>query len=153
MYRPQFPYPPAPAGCQDLRCSYSFDSSNTPYFVGTIAAGVLIQQVPLPLDKDADFFLRGIQIQATTLLIGILDAGGHPILLPSAAGLPPTLSVPLWAQCDGGPIVPLESDPWGIYCRAGSRLLANVQNSGALAVAGPVITLHGVKRFKGVKCQ
>lgn len=153
MYRPQFPYPPTPVGCQDQRVSYSFDGSNVAYFSGTVAAGALLQQVPLPLDKDADFYLRAIQIQATTLLIGLQDAGGHPLLLPSAPGLPPTLSVPLWAQCDGGPIVPLESDNWGVFCRAGSRLLAYVQNTGIAAVNGPVITLHGVKRFVGELCR
>src|SRR5271157_4549305 len=55
MYRPQFPYPPTPPSCQDQRCTYSFDGSNTPLLSGTLAAGGQTGRIPLLLDRDADF--------------------------------------------------------------------------------------------------
>ena len=153
MYRPQFPYPPTPANCQDQRCTYSFDGSNTPLLSGTLAAGGQTGRIPLLLDRDADFLIRGIQVSATTLAVGIEDAAGHQIVFPTSLGLPPTLVSALWAQCDGGPYVALDSDNWGIYCRAGAALKAYVQNPTTGTVAFPVITLHGIKRFKGARCK
>ncbi len=153
MYRPQFPYPKSPAQCEDERCHYSFDSTNTPRFAGLIPGNTTYTKVPLVLDQDADFLIRGIQISPTTLLIGIEDTWRHPIIFPTATGLPPVLQAPLWGQTDGAGIVTMESDNWGIYCPAAGCLLAYVQNTLAGSVAGPVITIHGVKRFKGAQCK
>jgi len=153
MYRPQFAYPLTPAQCEDERCHYSFDGTNVPRFQGNIPGLTTYTKVPLVLDQDADFFIRGIQISPTTLLIGIQDPSGHPIVFPTATGLPPVLQVPLWAQSDGAGLVTLDSDNWGIFCPASGCLLAYVQNTLAGSVAGPVITLHGVKRFKGAGCK
>lgn len=153
MYRPEFAYPPTPSGCADQPCVYSFDASNVPNFSGTIAAGSLITKIPLLLDQDADFYCRAVQLAPTALLVGLEDPGGHPIIFPTLTGLPPTLAVPLWGQCDGGPITALDSDTWGIFCRAGSRFLAYLQNATNGGIAGPVITLHGIKRYKGGACH
>ena len=153
MYRPQFAFPKPPAGCEDQRCLYSFDGSNTPMLSGSLGGNLTLNKIPLLLDRDAPFLLRAIQVSATALLVGIEDPGGHTLVYPTSLGLPPTISNPLWAQCDGGINVPLESDDWGIYCRAGSALIAYVQNGTGGSLTLPIITLHGVKRFTGVKCR
>ena len=59
MYRPQFAFK-SPIGCEEQRCVYSFDFTNTPVLTTTLAAGANIDRIPLRLDKDADFYLRGI---------------------------------------------------------------------------------------------
>ena len=154
MYRPQFVYLPSPPNTKDVRTSYSFDQSNVPTFVGTIpAANAYSTQIPLQLDNDADFFLRAIEIKETVLLIGILDPMNNQLVDPLVPGNPATLLPDLWASPDGAVIVPLESDNWGVFCSAGSSLIAYVQNSTGDPVAGPVITLHGIKRYCGDKCK
>ncbi len=153
MYRPQFPFPQAPAGCEEQRCLYSFDGSNTPMLSGNLGGNLTLNKIPLQLDRDAPFLLRAIQVSATSLLVGLEDPGGHTLVYPTSLGLPPLEPNALWAQCDGGPITVLESDNWGIFCRAGSVLLAYVQNTTAGSLTLPIITLHGVKRFSGAKCQ
>lgn len=153
MYRPQFVYPPTPKGCLDQRCSYSFDQSNTPYFNGTIAAGALIQKIPLQLDQDAAFFIRAIEVQATGLLVGLEDTHVNPLLQPTAQGQPPTLLPALWCEPDGAGIVALETDNWGIFCPAGGVLNAYISNPTAGPIAGPVILLHGIKRYTGEQCK
>ena len=152
MYRPQFPYPPPPKGCEDIDCRYAFDQTNVAALAGTIAANSFFQYIPLQLDQDADFFLRGIRIAATSLLLGLFDPGGHPLLLPSTAGAPPVIENDLWFEFDGGPLITLESDNWGIYCPAGSAFALNMQNTTGSGQSGPIITLHGIKRFGRAAC-
>jgi hypothetical protein len=63
MYRPQFPYG-CPAGFEDGDFDYYFDSTNTPLLNNTaLASGGIIQNVPLALQMDAPFALRGIQVK------------------------------------------------------------------------------------------
>ena len=154
MYRPEFVYLPAPADSKDVRCTYSFDGSNTPALASAIpAANAYSTEIPLTLDEDADFFLRGIQLQETVLLIGLLDPFRNQLVNPLVPGNPPTLLPDLWASTDGAGLEALESDNWGIYCPRGSSLIAYVQNGTAAPVAGPVITLHGIKRYCGEQCK
>lgn len=154
MYRPQFVYLPSPKGSNDVRVSYSFDKSNTAAFVGTIPAGnAFSTPILLPTDQDADFLWRGIQIQETDLLIGILDPFNNQLVNPLNPGFPATLLPDFWASTDGAGIVALDSDDWGMYCPKGSSWTVYVQNATNGALAGPVITLHGVKRYCGVKCR
>ena len=154
MYRPQFVYLDAPANSKDVRVSYSFDQSNTPGFAGTIAAGAAFSTpIPLTTDQDADFFLRGIQIQATALQVGLADLNNHPLIDPSQSGFPGLLIPDFWGSTDGAGIVAMEVDNWGMYCPMGSSLLAYVYNPTAGPLAGPVITLHGIKRYCGDRCK
>lgn len=154
MYRPQFVYLDAPPNSKDVRTSYSFDQSNTPAFAGTIAAGAAFSSpIPLTLDQDADFFLRAIQIQATALQIGLADLNNHPLIDPSQSGFPGLLIPDFWSSTDGAGIVAMETDNWGMFCPAGSSLLAYVFNPGAVPLSGPVITLHGIKRYCGDRCK
>lgn len=152
MYRPQFAFPKA-SNCQEQRCIYCFDSSNTPSMAGTLAAGITTSRIPLPLDRDADYLVRAIQISPSLLQFGLEDPGYHPLVHPTSSGLPPVVASALWSQCDGGPLVTLESDNWGIYCRRGAVLIAYFSNPTTGALAFPTINIHGIKRFTGAKCQ
>lgn len=60
-YRPQFAYPPPPPGWQDEEFEYHFDSTNTPAL-----AIVPSDQVILPLQADAEYRIRGIQMSGNT---------------------------------------------------------------------------------------
>jgi hypothetical protein len=154
MYRPQFVYLPAPANSKDVQCSYSFDGSNTPALQGTIPPGnAYSTEIPLTLDQDADFFLRGISIGETPLLIGLLDPMRNQLVNPVLPGNPPTLLPDLWSSTDGAGIVALECDNWGVFCPAGSSLIAYVWNNGSAPVAAPIINLHGTKRYCGEQCK
>jgi hypothetical protein len=154
MYRPQFVYLPSPKNTKDVRVSYSFDQSNTPSFGGTIAAGnAYSSPILLPTDQDADFFLRAIQIQSTQLLIGVLDPYNNQLVNPLSPGYPATLLPDLWSSMDGAGVVAMESDNWGIYCPFGSSFTVYVQNATGGALAGPVITFHGIKRYCGEACK
>ena len=146
-YRPQFPYFPAGEGCDDQRCHYSFDGSNTPALV-SVAAGAVLSKIPLLMDQDAPFFWRALQVSATGLLIRIEDCNGNP-LLPSDA----VLDSSFWCETGGAGLVPLESDIWGIFCPAGGGLFLYVSNLTAGAITDLVITLHGVKRYSEANCS
>ena len=107
-YRPQFAFK-SPSDCEEQRCVYSFDSTNTPVLAGVIAAGDSISRIPLPLDKDADFYLRGIctsDLVPAGLEIRIEDPRGHP--LSDVDNLDDTLNydfLPLYSATDGAGIV------------------------------------------------
>ena len=154
MYRPQFVYLGSPSDTKDVSVLYSFDGTNTPAFAGTIGAGAAFSTpIPLTTDQDADFFLRAIQIQATLLQVGLADLNNHPLIDPSQSGFPGLLIPDLWASTDGAGVVAMENDNWGLYCPLGSSLLAYVYNPTAGPLAGPVITVRGIKRYCGDRCQ
>ena len=170
MYRPQFVYPdaygviiPAKDGkpayfCQDKRCTYSFDYTNTPS-LSVVNNNVVNLKIPLILDQDADFFLRAFQVNYSTVggvgtqlvQVGLLDCFNNQILDPLVAGNPPVLYPYLWSESATGGIVTLDSDAWGIYCPAGGALGAYVNNQSG-ATASVIINLHGVKRYRGAQC-
>lgn len=153
MYRPQFAFPESSGPCQEQRCTYSYDRTNTPALAGTLAAGATTPRIPFLLDRDADYLWRAIQVSPTVLLVGIEDPGGHPIVHANPSSNPPVELNALWAQCDGGPFVTLDSDNWGIYCGPGAVLIGYVSNPTAGALVLPIITFHGIKRFRGNKCR
>lgn len=157
MYRQQFPYtpltgallsPPVPdAFCEEHRCHYSFDGSNTAALL-SVAAGAVLTKIPLRMDQDAPFFLRAIQATNTGLLIRLEDCFENP-LLPERS----TMDAALWLATGGAGLVPLESDEWGIFCPAGGVLLLYVTNPTVSDVTTFVLTLHGVKLYQGGPCS
>lgn len=165
MYRPQFPYK-TPSGCQDQRCVYSFDSTNTPFLALTIAAGQAFSRIPLPLDKDADFYLRGFVVSwvvfPTNIRTGIefrLEDPNRHTLSDTDNPLPTSGATnyefpALYSATDGAGIVALDSDDYGVYCQQGSRLYLFVQNNGPsdIDLTALVVNLHGVKRYSGEAC-
>lgn len=158
-YRPQFAFK-SPADCEEQRCVYSFDQTNTPVFLGNIQPGDSISRIPLPLDKDADFYLRGIStsdIVPSGLEIRIEDPKGHP--LSDVDNLDDTINydfLPLYSATDGAGIVALDNaDDYGVYCQQGTRLYLHLFNNTtnvAYALSFLVLNLHGVKRYSGDRC-
>lgn len=147
MYRSQFPYLPPAGKCEAQRCTYSFDGSNTPALV-SVAAGAVLTKIPLRMDQDAPFFMKGIQVNPTGLQIRLEDCFDNPLLSDGFV-----VSPSLWCQSDGAGVVPVESDEWGIYCPAGSTLLLYVTNPTAGAITNLVINLHGDKWFAEGTCS
>lgn len=151
MYRAQFAYPEASDDCRDQTCMYSFDGSNTPYFVSVAAGDPGTNKIPLVLDQDADFFLRAIRIPATSLRVVLEDCFLHGLVDQNAA-TNQCLNPRFWAETDGAGLVALESDNWGIWCPAGGALIAYVQNPTNAPITGLVVNLHGVKRYSRRRC-
>jgi hypothetical protein len=152
MYRPEFAYP-TPDGFVDQDCDQYFDSNTTPFLAQSTPN--LISNIPLQLDKDADFLWRGVKIP-------ILDYQGIQnvaIQLRAPGGRYITADfVPIWLfgiqvnQGDGltgGPGCVLEP---GIYCPKGSVILLDtlgIGNGGATLLE---IVLTGVKRWPKALC-
>lgn len=154
MYRPQFPFPLAPAPCSDQRCQYSFDKTNAPVFLGTLAAGAQTGRVPLRIDKDADFFLRGIATQGG-VSVRIEDTNGNAISDSENATQAGNFELPdEYSRTAGAGIVTLESGAGGIFAAAGGNFivfLAN-QTAGVLDLTTCAVNLHGIKRFAAPAC-
>lgn len=166
MYRPQFAFK-SPAGCEEQRCVYSFDLTNTPVLATTLAAGATISRIPLVLDKDADFYLRGVNtmpipsgpvviLSGVGLEIRLEDPMGHALsdrenLLQEADYQYPEL----YSEMNGAGIVPLDNcDDYGVYCQAASRLYLHLFNNGTASInlALFILNLHGIKRYSGERC-
>lgn len=160
MYRPQFAYS-TPEGCEDQRCHYSFDASNTPFLVGALAAGRFLSKIPLPMDSDADFYLRGFQLEASGLTLRLEDCYGNPLsdsgnLIPAAGTQFNDFEAPaLYGESDGAGVVALESDEWGVFCPRGGVLCLYLFNATAAPInlSSIIVNLHGVKRYSGEKCR
>jgi hypothetical protein len=157
MYRPQFAFK-STVDCEEQRCVYSFDSTNTPWLATTIAAGDNIQRIPLELDKDADFYLRGIQTtpDAAGLEFRVEDPKGHPLSDTENALQEQNYQYPaLYSEMDGAGMVPLDNaDDYGVFCQQGSRLYLYLFNNGPapILLTSFILTLHGVKRYSGDRC-
>jgi hypothetical protein len=126
-YRPQFAYPPAPEGFKDEDFIYCFDAFNVPGFGIVLAPGQDFQNIPLQLQRDAEFRWRGVQVSNPASLLGIqlttpdgtaLSDDYVPAEVDS--GLPGGVS-----GQPGGVPVPLEPE---IVCAAGSVILMSVKN-------------------------
>jgi hypothetical protein len=77
MYRPQFAYSRSPAQFEDSTFSHYFDWTNVPLLNNTaLPAGGLLQNIPLQLQTDWPFYVRGIMVQGGPLF---------PLLSPAPA--------------------------------------------------------------------
>jgi hypothetical protein len=166
MYRPQFAFK-SPADCEEQRCVYSFDFTNTPLLAVTIAAGASISRIPLLLDKDADFYLRGIDtmplpsgpliiLMGQGLEIRLEDPVGHALSdRENALEVIDYQYMELYSEMNGAGIVPLDNcDDYGVYCQAGSRLYLHLFNNSAANINLNlfILNLHGIKRYSGERC-
>lgn len=157
MYRPQFPYKSAPE-CEDQRCVYCFDATNTPFLRGILQPGDSISRIPLLLDKDADFYLRGFSTESeySGIEFRLEDPKGHA--LSDIENFRVDINYQffeLYSATEGAGIVALDSDDWGIYCQQGSRLYLYVLNNNAgspFDLTSLIFNLHGIKRYSGDRC-
>lgn len=155
MYRPQFPYSAAP-GFEDGDFDHYFDSTNTPLLNNTALASTgIIQNVPLALQADAPFYLRGIQVKGIN--------GADPVVAvqfkdPFENYLSDDfVPLDLWIAPDATAqyFLNIAIEP-EIRCPPGAVWWVNIRNqtSGSQDITKVRIVLSGVKRYaiKGVKC-
>ena len=120
-YRPQYAYPPPPLGYVDEEFEYYFDSTNTPALAHPPQA-----KIPLQLQPDGEFHLRGIQISGNTgnLVCRFWTPNGWPISAclveidraysGTVAGPQPIGRLPVALEpevvCDAGSVILLDID-------------------------------------------
>lgn len=78
-YRPQFPFS-VPPDTQDKDFVHYFDQTNTPQLNNalSLAVGATILQIPLQLEGDAPFTIRGIKVNGpANFAIRIKDSFGN----------------------------------------------------------------------------
>ena len=166
MYRPQFAYS-TPPGCRDEDFVYTFDGSNVPMLYQDIS-GKTIDNVPLPLDRDAPFYWRGVKLATISSAAGpngtvggitgysfpnvsvkFRDAYNNDLsdgLVPATQYAFSMNPLQFNNSMLTGPPFPLDPE---IYCPAGGVLWFFLK---APTLAGATllsVTLFGVKRFKG----
>ena len=119
-FRPQFVYPHV-EGTRDEEFVYFFDRTNVPNLAQPILPGKTAPNIPLPLDPDAEFHLRGIAIYDPSGLAGfqLRDQWGN-YLTDSF------ISVDLAMQASGTDAPPLEPE---IVCQPGAVLQLDLVNT------------------------
>jgi len=153
-YRPQYAYPKAPRGYKDQDFAYYFSSVGNPALGQNIAAGALITNIPLQLDRDiyldepVPFLWRATKVLTNQTGLAVQFAGPDGTLLSNdfeAVGLS-------YAPGGASPIVGLSSVPneRGIECPLGAVILVSLKNISSAGIVSPVteIFLMGVKRWK-----
>lgn len=166
MYRPQFAYP-TPPGCRDEDFVYYFDGSNVPLLANGITAGGLIEYIPLTLEQDAPFYLRGWKVAIRNKLtsgcppstvwsyrlpdlgVRLRDCYQNDLMdnyVPATQGAFPENPVSFYGSMLTGPPTPLESE---VYCPRGGVLQVFLLGGSSLTgTSYPLIALFGVKRYK-----
>jgi hypothetical protein len=112
VFRPQFPFPPAPPGFSWQPCVYQYDGTNTPV-LGTLllSSGQVSGHIPLHTDKDAPFLLMAIRVTGTETKILLLDQWWnylvHDYVLPAMYGstIPPTNLEGPWVEVPAGAVL------------------------------------------------
>lgn len=123
-YRPQFPYP-TPAGFQDEEFIQFFDSNTVPGLGHVLAAGEELRDIPLLLDPNAEYHIRGIEVATQTedaLGVQFRDGYGHYL----SDGYVPAGSYSGQQSADVGALpVPIEAE---LICPPGAALSVSVKN-------------------------
>jgi hypothetical protein len=155
IYRPQFAFV-TPRGFRDEQFHYSFDSTNVAALGSPIAAGQLVENIPLQMQNDAEFILRAVKVQGS----GSEREGFTSTAVPnlaiqfknpysdflSATFLPlSTCFTGAGEAVVGRVFVPLESE---IICPRSGFLQVNLYNPTAGSLLPPAFTFYGVKRYQ-----
>jgi hypothetical protein len=156
MYRPQFVFPLSPSPCEDQRAQFSFDRTNLPAVAtGTLAPGLRTGRIPLQMDKDADFYLRGITSEGG-FSFRLEDPDRNPLSDSENAVESSNYELPAeYSVNTGAAIATLESGGPGVYAPANGRFYLYLYNAtaGTLELPTFAINLHGVKRFTSPGCK
>ncbi len=147
-YQPQFAFPPCPVGFEDIPFVHYFDAISTPALGSTLAAASETFDIPLFLEKDADFIARAIRIFGAAQF-QLREPGGRWLSSGSPA-LPPLLSQSYQGQglnltpseAFFQPSVVLEPE---IFCVAGSSFTLSLYSAAGGAVGG-FVSIEGFKR-------
>jgi hypothetical protein len=145
-YVPQFNQP-TPEGFRDVPFVYYYDGNNTPQLNSNVAASSRIENIPLPLQRDADFYWRGFEVIVSSvssqLFVKFRD-NAQNFLFDDYIRIPELVGAGR-AAVTGQSVVTLEPE---IFCPAGGTLWLFLSNSTLFAEAPPVVVLYGVKRLK-----
>ena len=141
-YGCQFAQPGPVAGLYDQDFEHDFDAITTPAFGSTVAAGASLRDIPLVLETDAEFVVRGIRIFTTATVFldfQLKEPGGkfaHSFLSGGLA------VAPVGALAFN--TIPIEPE---IVCPKGGVWMLYVANPTATPVVlGLGVTFFGVKR-------
>lgn len=115
MYRPQFPFCPAPAGYRWEPVIYAFDTTNTPALSVLLNPGEETDNIPLLLDSDADFYWCGTRFLFSGLDVQLKD--------PFTAPLMDDAEVP---ELEADSAMPTVLEPLGCFCPKGSAILIRI---------------------------
>lgn len=154
MYRPQFAYPLAAPPCETVPCQYSFDATNTPVMAGTLAAAAQTSRIPLSLDLEADFYLRGIEIQGAAS-VRLVDPDGNPLSDADNADQLANFMLPIeYGDTNGAGLAVLDSGAGGVFANGGGNFLLYLYNGtgSSIDLKTCAINLYGVKVYKG-RCK
>jgi hypothetical protein len=147
LYRPQFAYPPAPAGFKDEMFAFYFDSIGVPALGQGIPVGATIANVPLQLDRDAPFIWRASSVLSNQAGLGVQFQGPSGSLLSN--GFVPVLQsfFPSGALGPGFGLVTHEPE---IECPVSGVVLLTLANLSAAPIVDPTtkVLLMGVKRWR-----
>lgn len=150
MYRPQFPYAPAPSGYRDDDFDYYFDFTTVALLNNTgLATGAIIQNIQLPLQSDAPFLWKGVQVKGVNgadPIVAVQFKDAHSNYL-SDDFVPLDLYVsPNGTSPQAGFLGIVWEPP--ILCPAGSTIWLNLKNqtSGTQDITKVRLTLNGAKR-------
>ena len=161
MYRPQFAVPPVAPPCTDQPVMYSFDSTNCPVLLGSLASGASTGRIPLQLDKDAAHWIQSIDQQATGISIRLEDPNGNPLSDLDNATQQQNFEFPSeYSYTAGAGFVALESGGHkngmpGIFAPRGSNFLLYLYNNttGTIQLNTVAVNLVGIKRYTSELCQ
>ena len=155
MYRPQFPYP-TPAKFADADFDHYFDYLTVPLLNNTtLASGGQVQNIPLTLQSDWPFYIRGIQIKGANaadpvVAVQFKDPFGNYL---SEGHVP--LDLAFSPDGTGLYFTNIVFEP-ELLCPAGGVFWLNIRNQtgGNADLTKVRVTLSGIKRrmAKGVKC-
>lgn len=148
-YRPQYAYPPPPAGFKDEQFHYSFDGTNCPLLstANALAPGAASNNIILLMQSDAIFLARALKIKLgnshSTLDFQLKTPRGDYMQ---------TVPVPLALYAGridgvngaGHFFVPIEAE---IEAPPGSNWTLYLYNPTSGTVNPPAVTLYGVKRW------
>lgn len=163
MYRPQFAYARSSPEFDDFDFNHYFDFTNVPFLNNTaMPAGALLQNIPLQLQTDFPFYLRGLQVkggpgtaQPANVSVRLKDPFSRDLsndflplglyITPSGAVSATTAVIPVTAFRNNPLTVVFEPE---VRCPAGSIWWLSIQNPTATTqdLTQVRILFSGVKR-------
>ena len=147
FYRPQYAYPPAPAGFRDEMFAFYFDALSVPALGQGIPVGDPIRNIPLQLHRDAPFIWRATSVLSNQTGIGVQLQGPSGSLLSS--DFEPVLQS-FFPSGTLGPGFGLVTHEPEIECPVSGVVLITLANLSAAPIVDPTtkVLLLGVKRWR-----
>lgn len=156
MYRPQFVYAATPPQFEDVDFDHYFDYFTVPLLnQKAVAAGALILRIPLTLQSDWPFFLRGIQVKGPNGTDPVVEVQFQDPYNNYLSDDFVPLDLTVTPDFTGLYFLDIPVEP-EIRCPQGATLWMNIKNqtSGTADLTKVRVTLSGMKRrlAKGAQC-